>query len=64
VTLNGREILRQVLEPRIWNATVTETFGAGFLVSGTNAIDFALSPLSGNFRISDVVLWFQSNSFN
>jgi hypothetical protein len=48
---------------RIWNATVTETFNANLLVQGAKFIDFSLSPVSGNFRISDVVLWFQANSF-
>ena len=45
----------------IWNATVTETFTANLLVR--QFVDVALSPVSGNFKMSDVVLWFRANSF-
>jgi hypothetical protein len=38
-------------------------FGASLLRPGSNSIDFSLNQTSGNFRISDVVLWFQAGSF-
>ena len=62
VHVNSHQILTQLLEPRIWNATVTETFPASHLQRGNNTVAFSLTS-GGNLRVSDVVLWFEASSF-